>query len=293
MTINTMDIVCLHHNDADGRASAAIVRYALGDDVLCYEMDYDGSIVPWNAIEDAERVIVVDFSLPREDMQRIADGRELIWIDHHKSALEELADVAAGWPGIRDLNEAACVLTWRYFFPDRPVPRAVVLIGDRDIWRWAEQDTGAFNEALFHRNTHADNDDLWRPLLEDDPDLLDELIREGRRLREIRLRQTKRQIERFGFEVQFEGYRTLAINLRGNGDLGEQIRALGYEIGYCYMDRVEGGRLMTSVTLYSNQVDVSVIAQRFGGGGHAGAAGFSFPRGEWPFPPGADVRWPS
>lgn len=46
MTINTMDIVCLHHNDADGRASAAIVRYALGDDVLCYEMDYDGSIVP-------------------------------------------------------------------------------------------------------------------------------------------------------------------------------------------------------------------------------------------------------
>ncbi len=288
-----MDTLCFHHNDADGRASAAIVRRALGDHVLCYEMDYNHVVVPWNAVEVAGRVVVVDFSLPREQMLRLADGRELIWIDHHKSALEELADVADRWPGLRRLDEAACVLTWRYFFPNQPVPRAVVLIGDRDIWRWAEPDTGAFNEALFHRNTHVDNTELWQRLLDDDPALLEELIREGRRLREIRLNQTRRLVERFGFEVQFEGYRTLAINVRGNGDLGEHIRSLGYDIAYCYMDQMENGKLLTSVTLYAETVDVSAIARRFGGGGHAGAAGFSFPRGASPFPPGADVRWPS
>jgi nanoRNase/pAp phosphatase (c-di-AMP/oligoRNAs hydrolase) len=43
--------------------------------------------------------------------------------------------------------------------------------------------------------------------------------------------------------------------------------------------------------LYSHQVDVSVIATRYGGGGHAGAAGLSFLRGATPFPPGSQVEW--
>ena len=284
--------VCLHHNDADGRASGAIVRYALGDDVLFYEMDYDGSVVPWNVIETARRVVVVDFSLPKADMLRAAEGRDFIWIDHHKSALDEMADVAGHWQGIQDLNEAACVLTWRYFFPQKPVPRAITLIGDRDIWRWAEPETGAFTEGLFHRDTHIENWELWQALLEDDQTLLQEIITEGARLREIRLKQIENQVGLYGFEVEFEGFRTLAVNLRGNGDIGQRIRDLGYEVGYCYIDRLENGRLTTAVTLFSAQTDVSMIARRFGGGGHPGAAGFSFPRGATPFPPEARVIWP-
>jgi nanoRNase/pAp phosphatase (c-di-AMP/oligoRNAs hydrolase) len=46
---------------------------------------------------------------------------------------------------------------------------------------------------------------------------------------------------------------------------------------------------MTYVTLYSDNVDVSQLAQKFGGGGHVGAAGFHFPRGDSPFHPNADV----
>ncbi len=41
-------------------------------------------------IAKAGRVIVVDFSFPFEDMQKMAAGREFIWIDHHKSALTEI-----------------------------------------------------------------------------------------------------------------------------------------------------------------------------------------------------------
>ena len=84
-----MSTLCLHHNDTDGRASAAIVRRALGPAVILIEMDY-GDPVPWEAIDQASNVVVVDFSLPLEDMKRIADERELTWIDHHKTALEQL-----------------------------------------------------------------------------------------------------------------------------------------------------------------------------------------------------------
>lgn len=101
--------ICFHHNDADGRASGAIARYAIGHKLLLFETDYDERAIPWDLVSKAERVFVLDFSFPAEDMLRMADGRQFTWIDHHKSALGELNDVAGDWPGLRDLSEAACV----------------------------------------------------------------------------------------------------------------------------------------------------------------------------------------
>jgi len=285
-----MDTLCLHHNDADGRACGAIVRRALGEAVVLYEMDY-GDSLPLDLVLVADHILIVDFSLPKEEMENLAAYHQFTWIDHHKSSLDEMDGTADDWAGVRNTSEAACVLTWRYFFPDQPVPRAVTLIGDRDIWRWAEKDTGAFNEGLHQNYTRPNNDDLWKPLLDDDPDELARLIQLGGTIREARLREIRRATSRYSFSATFEGYRTLVINLRGSGDLGEQIRNMGYEIGYCYVDKINDGQLMTYVTLYSDSVDVSQIAQKFGGGGHAGAAGFHFPRGDSPFHPDASVTY--
>lgn len=283
--------ICFHHNDPDGQASGAIVRYALGDGLTLLEIDYDGKPIPWDLVEQAEQIIMTDFSLPLADMQRLAEGREFVWIDHHKSAIAKFNRIANNWPGIRDISEAACVLTWRFFFPKRPVPRAILLIGDRDIWRWAEADTGAFNESLYNREYQAGNDAFWRPLLDDDKDTVKRMTAEGKWLREIGLRNMKRLVEARGYEVRFETYRTLVINTSGNGDLGQLGRDQGYEIVYCYVDQMQNGVLTTNVTLFSVKVDVSVIADRYGGGGHAGAAGFSFPRNLTPFPPESNVQW--
>jgi uncharacterized protein len=283
--------VCFHHDDADGRGSGAVVRYALGKDVHLIEIDYDRLVIPWDLIEKADRVVVTDFSFSVDWMKRLADGREFIWIDHHISAMKEFQGIADEWSGLRDIDESACVNAWKYFFPNRPVPRAIVLIGDRDIWRWAEKDTGAFHEAINARDFRADNDELWIPLLEDDPALLDEMLTEGKRLREIKLDEINNMVERRGYEVKFFGERTLVINAPGNGDIGQRSRDLGYEIAYCYDDRMDLGVLSTIVTLFSRERDVSVIAKSFGGGGHAHAAGFSFPRGNSPFPPDADVEF--
>jgi len=283
-----MNTLCLHHNDADGRACGAIVRRALGKEVVLYEMDY-GESLPLDLVLVADHILIVDFSLPKDEMEQLAIYHQFTWIDHHKSALDEMDGAAESWAGIRDTSEAACVLTWRYFFSDQPTPRAITLIGDRDIWRWAEADTGAFNEGLYQHYTRPLNDELWVPLLDDDPEILSSIIKMGGTLREARLREIRRTAARYGFGAEFEGYRTLVVNNRGSGDLGAQIRTLGYQMGYCYVDKTSEGQLMTFVTLYSDEVDVSKIAQKFGGGGHAGAAGFHFPRADSPFPPGADV----
>jgi len=283
--------ICFHHNDPDGHATGAIVRYALGSEVQLVESDYDATLIPWEEVAQAEKVIVVDFSFPFDQMVKLADGREFIWIDHHKSAMAEFEGVADNWPGIRDISEAACVLTWRYFFPERPVPKAIVLLGDRDIWRWAEKDTGPFNESLYNQDHDADNAAFWQPLFEDDQPTLGKMIAEGAWLRKIYLRKVDRMMAARSFEVRFEGHNTIVVNTSGNGDIGDYGRERGYEVIYCYMDQLQNGILTTNVTLFSSKVDVSVIARRYGGGGHAGAAGFSFPRAATPFPIKADVQW--
>jgi len=248
---------CLYHNDMDGRCAAAVVRRALGPDVQLHATDY-GENLPWEIIERSRRVVVVDFSLPLEDMQRIRDHADLIWIDHHKTAIAQLSSLEE-ISGIRNIGEAACVLTWKYFFPDLPVPQAVQYIGDRDIWRFAYEQTKPFSEGLFQEYTHPANDQIWGPLMEDNQDLIRKLTERGKILLEARLRRLELMIRHHAFEITFEGHRALAINQRGSGDLGELIRRKGYEIGYCYYEEPRNDRLVTFVTLYSDQVDVSAV----------------------------------
>lgn len=276
--------LCLHHNDADGRACAAIIRRALRYDVHLYEINF-GEPSPWELINSSSQVIIADFSLPRQDMAAIAAQKDFIWIDHHISAMNALADISANWKGSRDSGEAACVLTWKYFFPTLPIPRGVILIGDRDIWRMAEPDARAFSHGLRQQPTHPENDSLWRPLLDDDLEFVDRLVKKGQGLLESYLKYLRGYIKRYAFEAVFEGHKALCVNRPGEGELIEMICGMGYELAYCYVDAAVNNRLMTIVMIGSRVTDVSRIAEKFGGGGHAGAAGFRFERTGSPFPP--------
>lgn len=278
--------VCLYHDDPDGQCAAAIVRRALGPDLVLFSLEI-GDPLPWGDLEAADLVVIVDYSLPLEDMERIRANAQLIWVDHHITALDRLGDAMSGVPGVRSVEEAGCVLTWMTFFPEQPIPKAVVYIGDRDIWRHAHPETRPFGEGFYQQDTDPANDDLWNRLLDDDQELVNRLIADGEILYAARLHAIHQAIEGFGFEVEFEGHRTLAINDRGTGDMGEVIRQSGYEIAYCYVEAVRDERRQTFVTLYSAEVDVSVIARKYGGGGHRGAAGFAFERPGKPFPEGS------
>jgi len=279
-------LLCLHHNDADGLCAGAIVRRRFGNDVELIETNY-GQPVPWKKVDAAQTVIVTDFSLPKADMLRIyrAKGQNFIWIDHHISAIKEMSD-HAGIAGLRHVDEAACVLTWQYFFPDEPVPPAVTYIGDRDIWRFAYPQTRAFSEGLFFADTRAGNDALWLALFNNDEAMVQSLMERGQILLEARLIGIARRVDAYSFETTFNGFRTLAINLPSSGDVGHHICSLGYDVAYVYSESELDGVVTTYVTLYSETADVSVLAKKYGGGGHKGAAGFHFVRqGSSPFPP--------
>lgn len=157
-----MNPICFYHkSDLDGVCSAAIVKRFVPDCEF-YGIDY-GDEFPWDRVmptvgkrNPAEvggyprKVYVVDFSLSPDDMERLAEASNLVWIDHHKTAIESCEGIKIR--GIRDVSLAACELCWTWFdqhngavdnellhecavaFSNRR-PKAVRLLGTYDSWR--------------------------------------------------------------------------------------------------------------------------------------------------------------
>lgn len=131
---------CFYHSaDFDGICSGAIVKKFYPGAEMC-PINY-GDPFPWDDLGEHERIIMVDFSLqPFEKMLELKEKCGLlVWIDHHQSAIddfnEHIENIATRFiHGILRADKAACELTWEYYFPNKPMPRAVKLLGRYDVW---------------------------------------------------------------------------------------------------------------------------------------------------------------
>jgi oligoribonuclease NrnB/cAMP/cGMP phosphodiesterase (DHH superfamily) len=260
-------MICFHHNDLDGRCSAAVALRACpgGRSV---EVSYN-RLVPVDQTEPGEKVVIVDYTVPVEAMAALLERtRDITWIDHHRSALRVRYPVKL--PGVLDMNKAACELTWNYFFPGRPVPEAVLLTADRDIWTWRfGRRTACFNEGMRLRD-HQPNAALWDRLLADDAALMTEIQEQGGICLQYRDALCADYVRQFGFETEFEGHRGIAVALQyfGSDTFGPLMA--GYDLGITFAYTGEGW----AVSLFSREVDVGRLAEKHGGGGHRLAAGF-------------------
>lgn len=271
-----MKTICYHHNDADGRLSAMIVVKEFGKDVELKEVNYGDK---WE-LDDTinNRVIVVDFSFP--NMQELAQvSAELIWIDHHKSAMDKQPDA---WTndkiyGIRNIEDSGCMLTWAYFNYLTMTPEVVNLINDWDTWQFKLSGTKEFHE-MFDLTIGKNNIKDFINILDKSNSIIvsDWIISGG-----VLLRAKEKRV-RQAYENGFTG--TLRLKEReidnvrfinSNNDISD--------IGqYCYEEKTHTIGLIWSyrekhivVSLRSKIIDVSEIAKSFGGGGHTGSAGMT------------------
>ena len=186
-----MKTICIYHSrDLDGWMSAAIVKrwfiktsepnslihdckneYFNEDEDTPDELhflgwDYGDSMPD---LKDYDKVIMCDISFPKDIMSYLLIKYEenFIWIDHHKSALIEndvnwrrraLSHVRPSHPsGLRDMNFAACELTWQYFFPNETMPELVRLLGMYDSFRHKQQWTAIKNYGGLYEISNQGN----------------------------------------------------------------------------------------------------------------------------------------
>jgi len=269
-----------YHNDLDGRCSAAIFNYYLVDkkeskDVTFIEMNYSDN-VQVKSILDNEEIIILDFSFKPKVMNKIREiTKNITWIDHHKTTQEYEKQYNIKIDGIRNYQtsyadrEAACEITWRFYFPLKEMPEAVKLIGDRDKWTWKYGErTENFTEGIELYNQDP-NAELWFALFNNDK-LINKIIQEGKICVRYRDKICEEYLRKYGFEMNFEGYKCYAkgLSLFGGKAFGNKIK----EYDICINLEFLGKKWI--VGLYSEKIDVSKIAKKYGGGGHKGAAGF-------------------
>lgn len=268
---------CFYHNDLDGHCSGAIVQH-FEPDCQMIEIQY-GQEFPWGLVGNVEEVYMVDFSLePIEDMQRLSKACDLVWIDHHKAAIEEAKRIGFGCKGrLGGDDEAGCELTWDYFSTD-PIPRAVHLLGRYDVWDLdADEEVLPFQYGMRSRETRPEkNSVLWCILFSRDyVALCHGIVREGRCVLNYSEQENLKTLRLTAFDTEFEGLQVLAANKQSNKNFDYLFDSEKYDIMITFYCAKEGHWSVSMICPKERtDLDLGEIAKRRGGGGHKNAAGF-------------------
>ena len=264
--------VFYHRVDHDGKCSGAIVKSAHPDAVL-HPINYNEPF-PWKILKKEDTVFVVDFCLvPFSDMIRLNRSCHLIWIDHHISAIEDHIRSKENISGLRRVGHSGCMLTWEYCYPGQPLPKAVWLLGNYDVFKLTREILD-FEYGMRSEDTDPNRLAYWDKLFNNDQVELDRILHNGSIIHDYVDRVNEGVVEN-AFAVKIDGLPGLAINSMRLSSLVFQSapNLSDYKVLICYGFN---GRNW-SVSLYTNHpaVDVSKIAAKYGGGGHKGASGFS------------------
>jgi len=297
--------IIIHHSaDYDGIFCREIARKFLPDAEI-YGWDFGDKQICCDGFSGD--VYVLDLS---PDCLRHYEEAKLIWIDHHKSAIEKYP---SSIPGYRIDNVAACRLAWQWFvwkrdggkdsfgtayglpekkhFVDRVVgePLAVRLAGEYDIWDHRDDDA----DIAFQFGLDSERIIKWGILLSDSSTdtapsgqwkweqggdvYAKQLVEKGRAAMQCYAKRDADIMKARSFMVEWEGLKFLALNTarcNSNTFAEKDVPETGHDaLLACYWN----GKVW-NVSLYHashrKDIDLSLIAVKNGGGGHRGACGF-------------------
>lgn len=274
-----------HSRDLDGWVSGAIIMEKHSDAIM---IGYDyGDEFPWDIVNNhvienrGKSMIMADISLPREDMIRLATlfYGNMVWIDHHKSAIEEMSTIRNEFQMVVDSNIAACEGVWKYLFPEEKIPRAVELLGMYDSFRHKgtieEKDVLYFQ---YYARSVVSNVGSASVFLNSYYDA-GRGIERGRHIYEYLCSDVLYKYDKMKYDVQFHHEGKILYFAMINGErinpanFGIDYHAQGYDGAGCYW-YVKGKGWVFSLYNDNGEVDCSEICKKYGGGGHKGAAGF-------------------
>jgi hypothetical protein len=250
---------------------------------------------------DYDAIYIVDLSVD-ELMARPELRNKIVWIDHHKSAIEKWDNPVEKCPlfkGYRIDGVAACRLCWQWFtnpggdlgvlpskqeFIDRKVkePALIRLAGEYDIWDHRDP-SGKFLQFGLRSIHEAEFRELLRAQFAGlDDHHLAAVIETGESIKSYVDKQADEYSAAYAHTIKWEGLTFCALNIgqRGNSDLLKG--GIKPEHDACFAWRFDGKQVLVSLYHIDGKThhDLSLIAVKNGGGGHKGACGFRITLGK-------------
>jgi len=247
------------------------------------------------------------------NLTQIIDPKQIIWLDHHKSNIEKYTE-QAGLEGLRYDGIAGCELAyiyskgWREKSPGKVVnvsvtsgdlafmeiekieiPQGIRMIGDYDCWRHngegIEYKFIAGINSYWNRIPLTTNEGLafWEKIAQGNTQFINDLVVQGTVVERYIDSENECNVKENAFPCKlrkFEDLKAIAINTDARSSKIFKSVFTEFEIGlvFNYIERPERKMVFSIYRLGANpdkDIDVSKIAQTYGGGGHHDASGFA------------------
>ncbi|MGL5633330.1 MAG: DHHA1 domain-containing protein [Azovibrio sp.] len=298
----TKNMVYYHGDCLDGFGAAYAAWHKLGDSALYMPM-YHGQA--WNPEDVAgKQVYILDFSFPQAELEAMAKvAGSVLMLDHHSTARKvwqkELGNDTAELSQFThadypltvafDLSKSGARLAWEHFHPDIPVPLALLHIEDQDLWNFSIPNTASFCRALRLQPWEFKTwDSLIQACKTPESTIYQTLCTEGTAIGQFMYTEVQRLLgsdlvvpvslplppgaSQTEAKDSLDGLSINANNLFAS-ELGHHLAQRSGTFGLIW-HLGSGGRVKVSLRA-ENQVNVAMIAEQYGGGGHPNAAGFS------------------
>lgn len=266
--------VIYHGYCADGFSSALITKRALvaaGVDVSLFPARHKAP--PHPAVYRHDAIVVVDFCYPEEIMDSMAAAMgpdKFLCLDHHETVRPILEHKS--W-AVYDEERSGAQLAWDHFNPGVPYPKVVSWIADRDLWTWRHPESRAFGRAL---SQFPWDEARWSHLIFDaSDDELRPMVEEGMILDKF-IRQSSASIARRATPLNIFGQEGWAVEAPGflASDVGDVVSSERGSFAAVWNVTEAGTVLDIRLRSASKKCNVARLAEQYGGGGHARAAGF-------------------
>lgn len=263
------NIVVIYHKDCfDGFGSAWAAWKKFKN-----KAEYIAASFNEQPIENVKNkeVYFIDFVYKKEILEKfIAENKKVTAIDHHITREKE-TKMTADYS--YSLDNSGSVLAWKYFHPEKPVPMLLRHIEDVDLWKFKIKGSKEINAVLELFNFDFK---VWDKLAKnlENPKKKEAYLEKGELILKNDDKLIKEIIKSGAVIVEFEGYKTLAVNSpKFSSEIGHLLVKKMPPIGivWCYKE----DKIVVSLRS-DGTADVAKLAERFGGGGHKAASGFSF-----------------
>lgn len=308
-----MNTVIHHSADYDGIFCREIARKFLPLGTEFIGWDFGNPQIPFPT--HGGDVYVLDLPVEREIFSTPIDPRRLIWIDHHKSSIEQVQAKYGRIPykGYRIDGVAACRLTWQWFtaasllsaikdpiarnlvaeakgacqllpnkdsYLDRYVtePLAVRLAGEYDVWDHREEQ----QDITFQYGLDAQKEIPWDRLLSNfGTTLVDKYLRDGEAAQNCLTKRNAEVAKAKCFDLDFEGFKFCALNTPQKGSLQFAAAIKPHHDASLAFSWTGKAWVVSMYSDRKEEIDLSVVAVKYGGGGHKRACGFQSDRLPW------------
>ena len=268
--------VYYHRNCPDGATAAWIAQQA------CEGDGHPVQLVPLQPGElqglpmaVGARVYMLDVCVPAPDLEALhAVAADILVLDHHKTS----AGLAEGRPWVRiESGSCGAMMAWCHFHGDAPPPRIVRYVEDMDLWQNALPHTSEV-QRLLRSMIRPEQVAAMAEALEQD---FNGVVERGRTAM-THDRATLGRYLQDATAARFGDVPVHAVCIKAHhAGLGSDIgNAMAEKFGgIAVVWRCDGQGYRYSLRSVPNEgPDVTIVAQRFGGGGHTHAAGCMTPK---------------